>query len=566
MRCDPTALHATANVLTSIAFETPPSSTSPPSGHPVSVAAAAQLNTHATNVAAMITHASALAARGSATYTASAYDYTNTDAEYAATIANAFNSVTDMLTGTATPPVAAESAPSVPIPPHPTAPVDVPHPPDPTVTPAPADTAATALRSGDQGASLAAATQTWRTIAATLTSHQQNLQTAIAGLQTSWEGSSATAAITRLQPFAAWFTDAAAAATAVASHAERIATAHHQAVASHPTAETVSQLRQGFATASAQAAAGNLSAAAVAADYREQLTNAQTTSTQVLQTYASHASVPAALLPSPPSPATPGVGAGSTDNPDQGRGKLLDNSHEKPQAAGDIDTDSIPDAQHAVKTRPANTLADGNKLGIDETTSPAPIRPLDTPLTDEISAPLSPMPMIAGLGQSIGQAGQMPSSMSPPQMPQMPTSPPMPPTPPLSPAGGQLPPAAPPVSPANTSGPVPPIPPLTGGGGGAGAGGGSPSLGGVAPATALPTNPAPTTGAGTSGAPATGVAAGMPMGMMPHGQGSGKEKERDPNLAADEPIYTEDRPHTTAFIDGAIGPPPPPEIKEQQQP
>ena len=59
----------------------------------------------------------------------------------------------------------------------------------------------------------------------------------------------------------------------------------------------------------------------------------------------------------------------------------------------------------------------------------------------------------------------------------------------------------------------------------------------------------------------------MPMGMMPHGaHNAGTAKERDPALASDEPIYTEERPHTTAFIDGTLGPPAPPEISKEHQP
>ncbi|SKX47520.1 Uncharacterised protein [Mycobacteroides abscessus subsp. massiliense] len=67
--------------------------------------------------------------------------------------------------------------------------------------------------------------------------------------------------------------------------------------------------------------------------------------------------------------------------------------------------------------------------------------------------------------------------------------------------------------------------------------------------------------------PSTGINAGMPMGGMapPGGSNSGKEKERNADLAPEEAIYIEDRPHTTAFINGTIGPPPPAEDKEQQK-
>ena len=49
---------------------------------------------------------------------------------------------------------------------------------------------------------------------------------------------------------------------------------------------------------------------------------------------------------------------------------------------------------------------------------------------------------------------------------------------------------------------------------------------------------------------ASGGAVGGGMAPMGHGAGhnQGKEKRRDPNLAPDEELYTEDRPWTEAVI------------------
>ena len=73
--------------------------------------------------------------------------------------------------------------------------------------------------------------------------------------------------------------------------------------------------------------------------------------------------------------------------------------------------------------------------------------------------------------------------------------------------------------------------------------------------TAETVGPAPATGgAGTAGpAPTTaGAASGMGGGGMApmHGAGAqqGKEKRRDPRLAPDEDLYTEERPWTEAVI------------------
>ena len=566
MRVNPAALHATAATLATITAKAAPPAI-PPSNNPVSAAATAQFNTHAATVAAMISHAAALASRAAATYTATAHEYTASDANYSAAVANALNAITDINEGTTTPPVIAEPAPTVAIPAQPLPPPTFPHPPNPTITPAPAEVVAASLHTGDQGASMGSAAQTWRAVAATLTAHHHSLRSAASDLEANWHGESSALALGRLRPFAAWFAEAATAASAVAANADRIVAAHHQAVTAHPTEQTVISLRHGFAAACAQAAAGNPSAAAVAADYRKQLATTQTTSTQVMTSYATHASVPESLIPAPPSPVTPGPGAGDTNEP--GRGKSLHDDHAKSKAPGD--TDTSPDARHTKTPDSEPNPADGHEPDTDPTAPDlsVPVRPPDTPLSDEVPTPMAVMPMIAGLGQPIGQAAQTPAAaMSPPQVPQapqvpqMPTSPQTPSTPsPASPAGDPPPTAIPPISPASTDGPVTPTPATSGGG----LSPSGPTTGTAAPQTPLP---APTktltaaTGAPTG--PSTGVAAGMPMGAMPpRGQGSDNEKERDPALAADEPIYTEDRPHTKAFIDGTIGPPPPHEIKEQ---
>ena len=96
----------------------------------------------------------------------------------------------------------------------------------------------------------------------------------------------------------------------------------------------------------------------------------------------------------------------------------------------------------------------------------------------------------------------------------------------------------------------------TGGGAGGGGGGGMPATPMSAPVTAETVAPAPTTPAAASagaGPSADGRAVGgMGSGMAPMGHGAGaqqgKEKRRDPRLAPDEDLYTEDRPWTEAVI------------------
>jgi hypothetical protein len=71
--------------------------------------------------------------------------------------------------------------------------------------------------------------------------------------------------------------------------------------------------------------------------------------------------------------------------------------------------------------------------------------------------------------------------------------------------------------------------------------------------TVAPTAPAHAA-SGSPAAASTGAAAGAAMGggMAPMGHGAGhnqgKEKRRDPSLAPNEDLYTEDRPWTEAVI------------------
>ncbi|MGE2722713.1 PPE domain-containing protein, partial [Mycolicibacterium celeriflavum] len=85
--------------------------------------------------------------------------------------------------------------------------------------------------------------------------------------------------------------------------------------------------------------------------------------------------------------------------------------------------------------------------------------------------------------------------------------------------------------------------------------GGMPATPMSAPVTAETVAPAPTVpvaaGAAPGSAPDGRVGPGMGgMAPMAHGAGApqGKEKRRDPKLAPDETLYTEDRPWTEAVI------------------
>lgn len=575
LRVDPAALHSTAAALQTVTADAPPAPAIAASVHPVSVASSAQFNAHAANVAAVLGHAAALAERAAATYTASALEYAQTDENRGVSIANALNAAADAMTSSVTAPVApvAVGAPP-PIPPHPPQPQTIPHPPDPMADPELAEIAAAALGGGDQGASLHAAATAWRARAAAVARYQSTLEQAASSLSQGFEGPAADAALARLRPFAAWFAEAATLTNGVADHAERLASAHDRVIADHPTVEQVSTLRQNYQSALSAAATGNAAAARQAVDYKSQLDEAQTRSTDAIQAYATHSRVPAALPPVPPSPVTPGMGDVSGDRPEKGRGKAEPREKDKPKAGGDADFDKEP--LHAFKPKPGTAAAEqGHTSDAEKIQQPPASSPVRSP---DAAAPLSAADAnpAAALGAFPQQAAQMAQGMSPPQAPQAPQVPQMPSAPQVpqmpsapqggSPSGGGLPQS----TPMSPSGGVPSIPALGGGAGpaGGGGGGGGPSLssplGAATPAAALPAS-TPQIASGSAG-PSTGINAGMPMGPMapPGGANSGKEKERNPDLAEEEAIYIEDRPHTTAFINGTIGPPPPAEDKEQQ--
>lgn len=600
MRFNPAPLLSTATALNAVVAPKAGSPALAPSAHPVSVESVAQLNAHAANVTAQLAHAAALAARASATYVVSAYELAEADLHNSAKVGAALDAfkaqmssfdLSSIINGTSLAvPAAAAAAPSLgaapPIPPHPPEPSTVPHPPDPQAVPGPAEAAAAALQSGDQGASLKAMATTWRAIATELRGHHSSLTDAAGGLESGWQGDSSARAVARLRPFAQWFgEEGAQLAESVAVHAEKLYDAHSSAVKEHPTLEDLTQLRQNFNDAVARANSGNLAAAKEALDYRQELSKAQTTSGQVVKSYAGNAAIPMSNPKPIPSPVTPGPQREAKgDKPKDGRGEPIkpEDPKDKPTGSGEdagIDHTRLNEFKPHDKADPAASgkAAAATPPG-QEAAMPKP-RAVDTsaPGMDDAAAAAPPTAMMSPLSQAMSQGGQMgggsPQSPSAPSMPQMPQqSPPISPMPQQSPpqGGGNPSPQNPAVSPSGAGG-APSIPPIGGGagggaGGGGAAGGGAASMGAMAPATALSQN----SGATGPPGPTTGVTAGLPMGggMMPHGAsggGSGKQSERDPDLAPDTPVYYEDRDHTPAFIDGSIGPPAPPEIKEQQQ-
>jgi hypothetical protein len=567
LRVNPAALQATSAALAGIAVAPPTWAVAPASAHPVSVAAAEQLNAVATNLASVMRYAQLLAARAAAAYAGAAADYHNTDAVQSHAVASARAALHTALgrpTAQPLPPGPPLVAP--PVPPHPPAPALIPHPPDPLPTPQPADTAAAQLQAGDHGGSITALATVWRTAATTIDDYHQAVTAAADNMKTQWSGDAAAAAIDRLTPYATWFAGAAAAHRSAAAAADRVVAAHNRAVAEHPTVAQLATLKQQLVNATARAQTGNLAAVAEVERYRQQLIDAQTQSTAVTASYAGAAAVPTATIVAPPSPINPGAhtpaqqpGKPGNDAPQPRPGDTPDGSTpgKPPQGDGALaDTLNSDGAKKLTdQTQPATTPPPPAPADPLESRAPAPVdEPLADPAAEAAPAMPAVMPMMAPLTQGLAQAAQpaaqMPAGQGLPSMPQMPT----PPTSPMTPTPPEL-----PVDPAGLGSGGAPV-----GGGGGGAGGGLPA---AAPPTGLnaaaPVSSTPPPLAASAAGPAGSIGAGMPMGMMPHGGGKqGSEKPRPTDLTPDEPVYVEDRPNTEAFIDGTLGPQPPPEIKE----
>ncbi len=575
VRVNPAALRATSAALAqSAAMPAPPTAITPASQHPVSLAAATQITAVAVTLAQAMNFAHLLSARAAAAYEATAADYERTDAAYKSSVSIAFSAVqrlsgADIVPASATLP----DIPDVVIPPHPPEPVPIPHPAPPTALPQPAETAAAQLHAGDHGASITAQATVWRAQATTIDGYGRTVSAALDHVRQEWHGDAAASAINRLTPFAAWFSNAAAAYRAAADHADRVVSAHQRAYNEHPTPQYLQTLRTEFAKATARVGAGDLTAVRDAEDYRQKMQDSQTQSMSVTSTYADSAAVPAALVTPPPSPVNPAPPAPPKPSIDsktgQGEPKPQPErtphgkSPDKPHAGSDgkkfekMDPGKVRDAESVGLPQDPSTPPDAKPAG--DTTQP--LADSDNPLDEAAMPPLTPMmtPLMQGLGQGAQAAQAAPGGgQGAPQMPQMP---PM--TPPQAPQA-PTPPMTPPTdTPFESAG----FDPMAGGGPSGGGGG----AGGGAPAAAGPTVPlsAPPVTSGTApvstGAPASagGIGAGMPMGMMPHGGSkSGSDKQRDTELAPDEPVYVEDRPHTEAFIGRPPTPQPPAQTKE----
>lgn len=308
---------------------------------------------------------------------------------------------------------------------------------------------------------------------------------------TDWEGEAADAAHARMNAFSSWLHDLAGAWRKLAMAAAKVQASHLNANTQHiPVYARYVALEASLA----QAGAGTDVSAAV-----EEMKELQRQSDEIRAEYARNASFDAVRVDNPPNS---GSGAGTSGGGGAGG-----------QPSGD---------PAAMAERMGESLA-------------------------------APSPAAGGKPGGAPTGGGAPSGGG-------------------SPSGGGAPGGAPSSTPGGASTGAPPrhtdpsLRPAAAAGGGSAGGGGAGGGGGAKGAGSQPLSPAvtaetvapapvpvPTSASGAAPGPSTtGMMAGGGMGMAPMhgaaGAGQGKEKRRNPALAPDEDLYTEDRPWTEGVI------------------
>lgn len=400
---------------------------------------------------------------------------------------------------------------TIPPPPRPAAmPIPkVPPPPDEMLFPPDVQRA---LDAGDDGASLRAAAQLWRTNAQTLETSARQFEVN----SVLWEGEAADTAYAKFNSYRDWLIGLAGDWKRLAAEADRIVDAHQRTQDAHrPVADEYQRLHD---EVMGKPLGPNTFPA------MERMAELQRQSEGLRNTYARDGQPDQITPEDPPSPVVSDVpvtaeqhrrarGSRRPDGPASGRGQ--GGAGEGPRGAGGAPRPGQESAPLASAAPPATPEAqqDGSSRGSPPGGAPSGGSPGGAP------------------------AGGAPGGGAP---------------------GGGMP-------GGSTTEPRPPrdpsLRPAAAGGGGAGAGGGAggggvpagplqPAVGAetVAPTPVVaPVAPATTAGAGTGGGAMGGGMGGMAP-MMHGAHGNSGDKKRNPQLSEDEDLYTEDRPWTEPVI------------------
>ncbi|MGV0791218.1 PPE domain-containing protein [Mycolicibacterium sp. XJ1819] len=343
----------------------------------------------------------------------------------------------------------------------------------------------TDLSAGDHGSSLDAVQAEWTTAQGFVESH------AMQKVDVDWEGEAADSAFARMNAFSEWLHQLSAAWGRLVHSAAKLRASHLTAANTHvPIFTRYVALEAQLPTAQG---------AAVEAIVKE-LQELQRLSDEVREEYAKNATVDTVQLEDPPGAQRGGAGVSAGGSTGGGGG---DRPTGDPEAVAQRMSESLGQAPPTT-AKPAGGAPSG------------------------AGAPAGGGSPSGGGSPGGGAPTGVPSGVPGGEAPKLPTDPSLRPA-----AAGR-------------------------GGGGSGAGGGGggkgamPLSAAVTAETVAPAPPIPVaTGAAGAGTSPTGAMMGGAMGGMPmHGAGAqqGKEKRRDPRLAPDEDLYTEDRPWTEGVI------------------
>ncbi|MCV7258844.1 PPE domain-containing protein [Mycobacterium shimoidei] len=373
-----------------------------------------------------------------------------------------------------------------------------------------------ALKDGDQGASLRAAANFWRTTG-------NNLQTAAEPFQVriqNWEGVAAEAAYGRFNDFGGWLHSLAGTWQQLAAEGDRVADAHEKARADHtPIYDQWMALKKQY-----EAAEDGDKPAIL-----EGLFKLQAASEQVRAAYASAAAIDRVQPPEPRDGAGPSIPVSTNGDP---RRPAVPAGEEGTEAETSQPGTGVGGGQPGGGGGAASQGGAPSSMAAPVGQSVAPQQTAAGAKPAGAGVPAGGGAPTAGAGA--GKGGGIPAGGLPGGMPA------------AAKAAPNLP-KGPNLKPAGTKGGG------AGGGGGGGGGGPRPLQPAVAGTAVAPSHGAAEHAAEAAAKAAPGGAMGGAMGGVPmaghgaHGQG-GKEKRRSPGLSPDEELYKEDREWTEGVI------------------
>ncbi|MFD1812111.1 PPE domain-containing protein [Rhodococcus gannanensis] len=172
----------------------------------------------------------------------------------------------------------------------------------------------TTLNGGIGPAPLTAASSAWASVSTSLADATLTITKVMADLAVGWEGTAATAALSRLAPFQVWTEEASAQAATASAKAAALATAHTVARATMPSLAEIAVVQA--AKVAAYAASGALAGAGAAAEAADRAMDLR--ASLVMEAYESASTIvttPQSFTPPPPLSNAAAAAPGDTQQP-----------------------------------------------------------------------------------------------------------------------------------------------------------------------------------------------------------------------------------------------------------